>query len=247
MLAITRKLLTNPTSRPALRPRSEYQLRELRALVLHWTANTDRGADALANRNYFNLGTRPASAHYVVDDSNIIQCVPDNEVAFHVGAKRYLPAGVKVMGGMRGGRLTPNYFTIGMEMCVNVDGDWNRTYSNAVDMAAFLMLKYEIPALYRHYDITGKDCPKMMIEAAAWKKCQDDINAAMIALRPRVLWFGKTTTPALPLRLGAGEEHAEIAQFYTGEPVMVFEEVDGWVRVEENGWVARRFVERDLE
>ncbi|MFT5917530.1 MAG: N-acetylmuramoyl-L-alanine amidase, partial [Bacteroidia bacterium] len=55
------------------------KLKSLKAVIIHWTANKSRGADAQANRNYFN-NLRPqhlpdgrvrkvyASAHYMVDD-----------------------------------------------------------------------------------------------------------------------------------------------------------------------------------
>ncbi|TGU66736.1 N-acetylmuramoyl-L-alanine amidase, partial [Mesorhizobium sp. M00.F.Ca.ET.186.01.1.1] len=46
-MQITEMLLTNPTARPGTKivPKG---------LVIHWTANEKKGADAVANRNYFN-------------------------------------------------------------------------------------------------------------------------------------------------------------------------------------------------
>ncbi len=60
-MQITEMLLTNPTARPGTKivPKG---------LVIHWTANEKKGADAVANRNYFNKPTTEASAHYIVDD-----------------------------------------------------------------------------------------------------------------------------------------------------------------------------------
>jgi len=92
MIPITQKFLTNH-NRPARRNASFYSIRTLKGIIAHWTANPHKGANAIANRNYFNTATRRASAHYIVDDHSIIQCMPDHEVAFHVGAKKYKPIG----------------------------------------------------------------------------------------------------------------------------------------------------------
>jgi N-acetylmuramoyl-L-alanine amidase len=105
MLPITQDLLTSKKNRPALR-NSFYKIKKLKGIVIHWTANPHKGAGAKANRNYFNLGERYASAHYCVDDSKIIQCIPDDEVGYHVGANSYKPQGIKLMEN----NLTPQLF-----------------------------------------------------------------------------------------------------------------------------------------
>lgn len=159
MIPIQQKILTN-SNRP------KKKLRKLKAIVVHWTANKGKGANAMANRNYFNSTTRSASAHYIVDDSNIIQCIPDDEVAYHVGAKSYRPKGIKLMEGV----YSPNWFTIGIEMCVNADGNFGKTEENTINLICYLMKKYGLDTsdLIRHYDVTGKDCPHMYIDEAKW-------------------------------------------------------------------------------
>jgi N-acetylmuramoyl-L-alanine amidase CwlA len=164
MIPITQALLTNHN-------RPKFKLKKLKGIVIHWTANTNPGANALANRNYFNTTKNSCSAHYVVDDYRIIQCIPDDEVAYHVGAKSYTAIGQ----AMREGSYSPNYYTIGIEMCVNSDGDWNKTYRNMVELVVYLLSKYDVP-LYRHYDITGKDCPKMMIDQDAWTDFKEAVK-----------------------------------------------------------------------
>jgi N-acetylmuramoyl-L-alanine amidase CwlA len=147
--------------------RSGKKLLKIKGVVIHYTGNTGRGANAVANRNYFNNTTTYASAHYIVDDHSIIRCIPDNEVAWHVGAKSYTPIGMTIKEN-----ATPNYYLIGIEMCVNSDGDWNKTYQYTAELAAFLLRKYNLTMdnLYRHYDITGKLCPAMMVNNAEWSK-----------------------------------------------------------------------------
>lgn len=143
----------------------------LKGLVMHWTANNKAGANAKANRNYFNTTSTAASAHYIIDDNNIIQCIPDNEIAYHVGAKKYTPFGQQF-------KPTPNFHFVGVEMCVNEDGNWGKTYRNSVEFAAYFlkMHKLTINNLYRHYDITGKNCPAMMVDEQAWNKFKSDVQ-----------------------------------------------------------------------
>lgn len=128
-----------------------------KGLVMHWTANTNVGANAVANRNYFeNHPQNKVSAHYVVDDHQVILCVPEDEMAYHVGGKRYQPRALELLSSY------PNNCTIGIEMCVNADGDFRKTYENTVNLAADILKRHGwgVDRLWRHYDVTGKDCPK---------------------------------------------------------------------------------------
>jgi len=170
MIEIKDMLLTNH-NRPG------EKIIKLKGIVIHWTANTNKGANALANRNYFNTTDRNASAHYIIDDKNIIRCIPDDEIAYHVGASNYTAIGNQI----REDGYTPNYFLIGIEMCVNSDADWSKVYQNTVELAAFLLKKHNltIDDMYRHYDITGKDCPKMMIAQKEWDLFKNRVKAYM--------------------------------------------------------------------
>lgn len=241
MLPITPDLLTNRTNRPALRNATEYALRQLKGIVAHWTANTKKGANAKANRNYFNGVAAYASAHYVVDDHSILQCIPDNEVGYHVGAKQYKPDGQAVIGNSG---LSPNYFLIGFEMCVNQDGDWEKTYKNSVSLASHLLVKYRFTTdqLYRHFDITGKDCPKMMLTDTAWKKFKADVTKAMAALPGHPLKLGTVKTDDLNIRKGPGTQFAAIGKLQKGQSVEIFDESNGWLEIGANAWVSKNFI-----
>jgi len=174
MLSVKNGLLTSRRNRPFLRNPERYTIYDLKGVVVHWTANTMDGANSWANRNYFNNTKRFASAHYLVDEDNVVQCLPENEVAFHVGAHEYKPIGLHIAEGDK----NPNYFLIGIEMCVNEDADWDTTYRNSVALVQQLLNKYKftIFQLYRHYDITGKDCPRMLIDEEAWQAFRRDVN-----------------------------------------------------------------------
>ncbi len=261
MLPITKDLLTQKKCRPALINPSAFGLRKLKGIVIHWTANPGKGANAKANRNYFNSGVRAASAHYVVDADKIIQCVPDLEVAYHVGSKSYRPQGQRIMEG----RYNPNYFLIGIEMCINVDNDWDKTYQNTLDLTRYLLEKHHLTVkdLYRHYDITGKDCPKMMVDEPLWKQFLKDMRGKGISLDipfkswenfkldvnntmehqvPSIVKRASVNTSELNVRTGPGTQYSVIEKLKQGDIVDIFEQIENWARIGEDRWVGKLYL-----
>lgn len=245
-LPITPMLLTHPRSRPALRNPEDttYHLRQVKALVIHWTANTKRGADADNNRNYFNLGSRPASAHYIVDDRTIVQCIPDHEVAFHCGDKpegRYRLPGLQLI---KGTRLTPNYFTIGIEMCVNEDGDWAKTYRHTCRLAAMLLFRHNLPdgSVLRHWDITGKQCPRPFLDLHNWVEFVHHVSMQYSALKAYP--SGTVTSPELNVRSGPGVSFPVVYKMRQGWHTPIFDtHPSGWVRIGVGEWVNGTFLQ----
>jgi N-acetylmuramoyl-L-alanine amidase len=173
-MKITQNLLTkNQFSRPGT------LLKSVRGIVLHWVANP--GSTALGNRNYFeNLKDQPykteqeqkkarfASAHFIIGlRGEVIQCLPENEIAYHVGAKEYKPDAVKNLG------TYPNNSTVGIELCHE---DWTgifnpETIASAIALVVDLLERHKLTAndVYRHFDITGKDCPRYyVLNEGAW-------------------------------------------------------------------------------
>ncbi|MCY9737465.1 phosphodiester glycosidase family protein [Paenibacillus alvei] len=126
--------------------------------IIHWTGNIGKGANAQANRNFFNNRTGTyGSAHLIVDSQRLIAALPympnNAELAYHVGAKQYYTTQFGTY---------PNNQTIGIEMCVNRDGDFRESYKRAVWTMAHLCKMYgwnPLTDIKRHYDITHKDCP----------------------------------------------------------------------------------------
>ncbi len=58
---------------------------EIKFIVIHYTGNYNAGADAEAHYKYLQRATRYGSAHYYVDDRQIIQTIGDSRVAWSVG------------------------------------------------------------------------------------------------------------------------------------------------------------------
>lgn len=242
MLPITKNLLTNRRTRPALRNRNWYSIRKLKGIVVHWTANTAVGADARGNRQFFNTTNSYASAHYIVDDHSIIQCLPDNEVGYHVGNRYYQPMGKAIIADTP--ELTPNYFLLGIEMCVNEDGNWQKTYQNSVELTQHLINKYEftLKDLYRHYDITGKDCPKMMIEEQDWQAFRSKVNEGLNHSLGTPIQQGEVNTLELNVRSGNNAEFPKVGELHMGDKITIYEERNNWYRIGNQRWVHKHYV-----
>lgn len=164
--------------------RSGKKIKEVKAVVIHWTANPM--ASAKANRNFFEMRKDGkngiGSAHYVVGvEGEIIRCIPDYEVAYHCGTDMLDPISNKVytdLGREKFGKYcldyknnSPNNCTIGIELCpVNNEGDFrSETWNSAVELTALLLEQFRlsIEDVITHSDIVGagfKKCPKLFVD-----------------------------------------------------------------------------------
>jgi N-acetylmuramoyl-L-alanine amidase len=117
-------------------------------IVIHETANTTAGADADAHANLQARGnSRSASWQYQVDDKEIVQSFKDEAECWHAGSKFY------------------NQNGIGIEICVNSDGDFKKAVANAAYLVRVLMKRHGIPKsrVVQHRKTSGwKDCPKFL-------------------------------------------------------------------------------------
>src|SRR5690625_1800156 len=115
-------------------------------ITIHQTGNTSRGADAGAHaRLQANGNSRSASWHYQVDDKEIIQSFEDSAQCWHAGD----------------GRGQGNLNSIGIELCINLDGDYKKTLENGAELVRHLMDKYNISInnVKQHNHWSGKNCP----------------------------------------------------------------------------------------
>ena len=154
-------LEVNAYSRPGI------ESGEITGIVIHYTANP--GATAQNNRDYFEgLKTShktKASSHFIVGlDGEIIQCVPTWEIAYASNDR--------------------NTDTVSIECCdPDESGRFNeKTYRSMVQLTAWLCKKFGLNEtdVIRHYDVTGKDCPKYFVEHEdAWSDFRTDVKKAL--------------------------------------------------------------------
>lgn len=126
----------------------------IRYIVVHYTAN--KGDTAKNNADYFARTTTKTSAHYFVDEKEVWQSVGEQDTAYHCGADTYKHP------------FCRNGNSIGVEMCL-LDKSGNirpGTIDTALSVVRQLMAAYDIPIdrVLRHYDVTGKNCPRPMVE-----------------------------------------------------------------------------------
>ena len=139
----------------------------IKYIVIHDTQNTSKGADADAHFKYFNSGNRNSSADFFVDDKKILQVNDYTKYyTWHVGDGK----------GKYG---ITNQNSIGVEICVNSDGDYEKAVANAVELVKHLMKELNISAecVVRHYDASRKNCPASMSGDgwAKWKEFKEKI------------------------------------------------------------------------
>ena len=155
----------NPANHGGRRDRSA-----IKYLVYHYTGNN--GDTARANANYYAQAKVNASAHYFVDDDNIVQSVGDLTIAWAVGGKKWSDCD-QTGGGKLFGVVT-NTNSISIEMCdTSRDGEImasEKTQKNALALGRMLMDRYEIPYenVVRHFDVTGKYCPRYFMDNDKW-------------------------------------------------------------------------------
>lgn len=143
---VTRAILpVNEYSRPG------QALRQVNGVVVHYVANP--GTTAAQNRNYFAGLAQShetwASCHFLIDtDGSVIQCVPLGEIAYCSNNR--------------------NEDTIAIECChLDESGEFTKETTEAlIRLLDWLIETYDLERedILRHYDVSGKDCPRYFVQ-----------------------------------------------------------------------------------
>ena len=161
---IDRDLLpVNDYSRPGT------ALNQINAIVVHYVGNP--GTTAGQNRKYY-AGLADSHETYVSSnflvglDGEILECVPVDEVAYCSNGR--------------------NGDTISIECChPDETGEFtDDTYHSLVRLTAWLCAQLDLDEndVIRHFDVTGKICPKYFVENEdAWEAFKSDVHEALNA------------------------------------------------------------------
>ncbi len=135
-------------------------------IVMHYV-----GAVSTARNNGQYYGNTPnigASAHFFVDEREIVASVPLTMAAGHCGVDY---SGGKAPFWNGKGTYSTNRRSIGIEMCCKKDknGSWYiepKTVERTIPLVKWLMQEYNIPIdrVIRHYDVCWKNCPAPWVE-----------------------------------------------------------------------------------
>lgn len=131
--------------------------RKIKPTVIAWHYVGNPNTSAIANRNYFeslksgkpdsNGKVTYASSHFIIGlQGEILQLIPEDEMSFCTNQA--------------------NFYTISIECChPDSTGEFTReTYRSMVWLGKYLMKKHGIKKNIRHYDVTGKKCPKWFVD-----------------------------------------------------------------------------------
>ena len=153
---------------------NHYDYNNPKYLVIHYVGA--QSSTAANNATYFAGGDRQASAHYFIDNNEIWQSVEDLNGSWSVGNTR---------------TEVHNQNSLNLEMCcmgANL-AVTEKTENNTIELAAYLMRKYNIPIenVRTHYEVTAgkKICPNW--SANNWnrynkfkEKLKDALNGSSV-------------------------------------------------------------------
>ena len=145
--------------------RSGIKMKHINDIVIHYTGNP--GSTAQNNRDYFEKSTTEVCSHFVIGiDGKIIQCLPLDEMSAASNQR--------------------NNDTVSIEVCHSDEsGEFSKKARNSlVEFTAWLCNNFDLSEknIIRHYDITGKICPKYYVDnEEKWNELKKDI-------KKRLLW-----------------------------------------------------------
>ncbi len=130
-----------------------------KGITIHNTGNNMPTATALAHANWLVTVEEAEKdyigAHFFVDDSQIVQVLPINEVAWHAG------------DGQGRGNMT----TIAIEICEV--GNILQAEENTLLLIGYLRQHLGKLPIYKHQDWTGKYCPRVLLSTGRWKSFEE--------------------------------------------------------------------------
>lgn len=140
-------------------------------ITIHNTGNPRSSA-----RNERNWLTNPsndrtASFHIAVDEREAIECIPLKEVAWAAGDGTNGPG---------------NRTSIHIEVCES--GNYAKTLENTTQLVVCMLQErgWDVDRLRRHFDWSGKLCPRLMYDGGSWRGWNDFINRVRTELQGKV-------------------------------------------------------------
>lgn len=143
-------------------------------IVIHNTGNV--GDTAKNNVDFFATGnTRQAGAHFFVDQKGLIgRSIPMNLTAYAVGDSG--------KGELK--NIVSNYNSVSIELCDIVTKEPSEDMVKSV-VKLIEYIRYYCPnakTIVRHYDVTGKTCPKAMVDNDKWGKFLNRIGYVLVGV-----------------------------------------------------------------
>lgn len=158
------------------------------------------------------------SFHYMVGARAVVKMLEDDWRGWHVGDKAT--------------KDITNSNSIAVTMFVRDNNDIGRVIKNTVALINMLRDIYDIPVknVKRHYDVTGKACPEMLLDKEAWdrfvlalKGVQEDLIP--IAKGQIIGVFSK-----LKLKKEPRDDSQVLGEINSSEEFYIYKERGNWIR-----------------
>jgi len=139
------------------------RLEDIRSIVIHYVGNP--GTTAQQNHDWYANPASEVSSHFLVGlKGEVIQCIPLDEYSSASNHR--------------------NCDSISIEVCHPDDSGkfGDVTYSSLVRLTAWLLdaSGLNTSSVIRHYDITGKDCPRYFVQNEdSWYAFLEDVSLAV--------------------------------------------------------------------
>jgi N-acetylmuramoyl-L-alanine amidase len=147
------------------------EMEKVKAIVVHYTGLAGGSNESLWK--YLATCERYSGCHYGIGiEGGVMAMVPEHEITYHVGSDKIDPASGRVYTDYAravfgdkvcsGGVITPNFFTIGIEVNFPAQsGKFSAAGANSlVKLLRVLQHRYPWADICTHKDIVGwKDCP----------------------------------------------------------------------------------------
>lgn len=165
--------------------------RKIKYIVIHYVGAVSSAKD---NGKYFQGGNRGASAHYFVDDKDIVKSVREKNIAWAVGSYGLLDQGSPYAkyGGKYFGKCT-NSNSVSIEMCCKKNSKGLYISKATLERTAKLVqaiqkrLGIDNDHVIRHFDVNGKLCPLPYVQNSEW----DDAHALLTGQKFKIKTKGK--------------------------------------------------------
>ena len=179
-------------------------------VTIHLTGNRSKGANA---QMHANLQSRVygASWHWQVDDKEAIQSFEHTWQCYHAGD----------------GAGNGNKHSIGIEGCINADGDYVKSVTNMAELAAKVCRDEgldPVKDVVRHYDWSGKHCPSQIMDGwygITWDKFKQMVLEFYRAGNTTVKPVSSTTDKKNTSTSGIVKRYSEKGVFYPNETIIV--------------------------
>lgn len=113
--------------------------------------------------------------HYVINETTIVQTLPETEAGYHVGTAfyNYTPLARQLMGNEK----SANNVTIGVELCTVEGPIPQKVLQNALPLVQHLIHQYHLQRhqIVRPFELVKQIHPDLIMDALQWKAFLDAV------------------------------------------------------------------------